>query len=105
MHEPTPRAAGSGDDPSRVTRVLVAPSAQADIEAIRYQSVRDPERRANVAVLAPAAFAAKRPKQRQAWRLFPRPHAVQAWRESPALALEFPLAVFAADPRLAPLGA
>lgn len=70
------------------------------IEALRYQSVRDPEHRANVVVLSPKAFAARSPRRLQTWHVFPRPHAVQARRESPRLALEFPIAVFANDPRL-----
>lgn len=70
------------------------------IEAIRYQSVRDPEHRANVAVLSPKAFAARSPRRLQTWHVFPRLHAVQAWRESPRLALEFPIAAFSNDPRL-----
>lgn len=75
----------------------------ADIEIIRYQSVRDPQRRANVALLTPRAFADLAPKLRQTWHVFPRRHVVQAWCESPPADLEFPTAFFAVDSRLAPL--
>jgi hypothetical protein len=70
------------------------------IEALRYRSVRDPRGRANLALLTPNAFATPRPRSRQTWHIFPRAHAVQAWCESPAIALEFPREHFAADPRI-----
>jgi hypothetical protein len=74
----------------------------AGMHAIRYASVRDPGRRANVALLTPEAFAARAPQVTQTWRIFPRPDAVQAWRDFPdALRLEFARADFAHDPRLA----
>jgi len=37
------------------------------IEAIRYGSVRDPQRRANVALLSPQAFAATGPEATETW--------------------------------------
>jgi RES domain len=73
----------------------------AGLHAIRYASVRDPARRANVALLAPAAFAASAPDVTQTWRVFPRPDVVQAWRDFPEpLRLEFARADFANDPRI-----
>lgn len=62
----------------------------AGIAAIRYQSVRDPDRLANVVVFSPRAFGAKEPVSRQTWRIFPRPNVIQAWCEAPHMALEFP---------------
>jgi hypothetical protein len=74
----------------------------ARMEAIRYASVRDPEQQANVALLSPKAFAGSAPEVTETWRIFPRPNAVQAWREFPdALRLEFARAAFANDPRIA----
>lgn len=73
----------------------------ARIEAIRYESVRDPDRRANLAILSPAAFAAKTPSELRTWHVFARREAVRAWCESPREAVEFSRAQFAADPRLA----
>lgn len=76
--------------------------AQAEgIQALRYESVRDPERRANLAVLDCAGFAKPGPRAMQSWWLFLRPHALQAWCEAPRIRLEIPLAHFAADPRIA----
>lgn len=72
----------------------------AAIDALRYRSVRDPEQRANVALLSPRAFGSPRPRSRQTWHIFPRPQAVQAWCESPLVRLEFRREHFAADPRL-----
>ena len=79
---------------------LADSARDAAVAAIRYESVRDPERRANIAILSPKAFAAKRPKALQTWRVFIRRHAVQAWCEAPRRVMEFPIAAFAADPRI-----
>ena len=81
-----------------------AEAAQAaGIQALRYESVRDPERRANLAVLDAAAFAKPGPQAQQSWWIFPRAHALQAWCEAPRIRIEIPLAHFAADPRIAAL--
>ncbi|MEI6158691.1 MAG: RES family NAD+ phosphorylase [Roseococcus sp.] len=73
----------------------------AGILALRYESVRDPARRANIALLDCAAFAAPEPQAQQSWWIFPRPHALQAWCEAPRIRIEIPLTDFAADPRIA----
>lgn len=44
----------------------------AGISAIRYHSVRDPDQRANVAVLTCAGFAAPDPMAHQSWRIILR---------------------------------
>lgn len=51
-------------------------------EAIRYQSVRDPARRANVAVLSCAAFAQRAPIAQQTWHIILRPTLVRAHCET-----------------------
>jgi hypothetical protein len=61
------------------------------IEAIRYQSVRDPDRRANIALLDCAAFAADQPEARQSWRFQIGRGGVRAWCGEEGLALEFPV--------------
>jgi hypothetical protein len=63
--------------------------------------VRDPRGGQNVALLTPKAFADPIYRRQETWRLFVRPHAVQAIREFPPAALEFRLSDFSADPRLA----
>jgi hypothetical protein len=67
---------------------------------IRYASVRDPARGANLAVLTCRAFAAPQPTERQTWRIRIGPNGAQALREHPRLGLEFPPGSFAPDPRL-----
>jgi RES domain len=80
----------------------LADSARAAlIEAIRYESLRDPEHRPNIAVLSGAAFAERRPKSHQTWHIFPRPWGVQAWCESPKTSVEFRREQFGDDPRIA----
>ncbi|UPY37278.1 hypothetical protein [Sediminicoccus sp. KRV36] len=69
--------------------------------ALRYESVRDPERRANIALLDCAAFAEAAPRDSQSWWIFIRPHSLQAWCEAPRIRIELPLTHFAADPRIA----
>ena len=51
-------------------------------EAIRYKSVRDPDHRANVAVLSCAAFAQPAPIDRQTWQILLRPGVVRAHCET-----------------------
>jgi RES domain len=80
---------------------LADAARHADIEVIRYKSVRNVEHRANVAALSPKVFTAQEPKALQTWHIFPRRHAVQAWCESPAISAEFKREIFATDPRIA----
>ncbi len=71
------------------------------VEAVRYMSVRDPARGANLAVLTCRAFATPQPVERQTWRIRIGRSGAQALREHPALGLEFSRDTFAPDPRLA----
>ncbi|SOC35388.1 RES domain-containing protein [Rhizobium subbaraonis] len=73
----------------------------AGIAVIRYVSVRDPGRGANVALLSAAAFAAPRPMERQTWRIRLSARGVQAICEFPPARVEFTRADFGSDPRLA----
>lgn len=50
-------------------QALAAAAREARVEAIRYESVRDPEHRANVALLDPAAIRSMRPSHRNSWHL------------------------------------
>jgi len=77
------------------------PGARGGIEIIRYGSVRDPEHRANVALLTCRAFRATDPAETQSWRIRLGPAGIQAMREFPKASLEFGRDAFAADPRLA----
>ena len=58
-------------------------------EAIRYTSVRDPEARANLAVMTCRAFAGREPAARQGWRILLKPDRALVVREFPRLSAEF----------------
>lgn len=73
----------------------------AGVEAIRYQSTRDPKQGANLALLSCRAFASPRPLERQTWRIRVAETGIQARREFPSLALDFTPRKFSADPRIA----
>ena len=74
----------------------------ARLALIRYESVRDPHNRANLAVLVCGAFSRSRPLDRQTWRIRIGPTGVQAICEFPRYGMEFPPGAFT-DPRLASL--
>ncbi|WP_407051068.1 RES family NAD+ phosphorylase [Methyloraptor flagellatus] len=76
----------------------------ADVDVIRYRSVRDPGGGANLAILVCRAFARPAPIERQTWRMRLSASGVQALCEFPKQAIEFPRDAFAADPRIAALG-
>ncbi|WP_298494428.1 RES family NAD+ phosphorylase [uncultured Maritimibacter sp.] len=66
---------------------------------IRYQSVRDPDGRANLAVLDCAVFAEKAPGERQTWRIRLSQHGAQALCDFPDVRMSFGPDAFD-DPRL-----
>jgi len=72
-----------------------------DIEAIRSESVRDPERRANIALLTCLAFAAAEPSKHQTWRLRLSASGVQALCDFPEFRCEFRPETLGADQRIA----
>ncbi|MDX6752103.1 RES family NAD+ phosphorylase [Geminicoccaceae bacterium 1502E] len=84
-------------------QVLADGARAARIEIIRYRSVRDPEGRANLALLTCRVFIRPKPTALQTWRLHLQASGVQAICESPRLRLAFDAASFANDPRIAAL--
>jgi len=78
---------------------LADSARQAEVEVLRYRSVRDPQRGMNLAVLTPAVFVSA-PESPQSWSLFVTARAVQAFREMPPASIEFTLDDWAADPRV-----
>lgn len=82
-------------------QALADSARAADIAALRYASVRDPDGGANVALLAATAFAAPQPVERRTWRLKLSAAGVLALCDFPEKRLSLPRAVFSADPRLA----
>lgn len=75
----------------------------ADADVIRYQSVRDPAKGPNLAILLCRAFSKPAPVERQTWRMRLSHSGVQALCEYPRQAVEFSRDTFAADPRIAGL--
>jgi hypothetical protein len=82
-------------------QALADTARKSEIDIIRYESVRDPDRGANVALLSCGAFGSRAPQSPQTWRLRVSSLGVQALCESPRMRLEFPRAAFAADSRIA----
>lgn len=82
----------------------LADSARAaSLDAIRYQSVRDPRAQANVALLSCRVFKRRDAVERQTWHLHLGRAGVRAVCEAPARSLALGLDAFAADPRVTPL--
>lgn len=52
------------------TQALAEEARRGGIDAIRYESVRDPEHGANLALLDPAVFNCKAPEAQQTWYLY-----------------------------------
>ncbi|GGK31081.1 RES family NAD+ phosphorylase [Salinarimonas ramus] len=83
------------------TQALADVARDAGGRLIRYESIRDPERRANVAVLDCSAFSEARPVETRAWRLHLSASGAQALCAFPPERIGFSRDTFAADPRLA----
>ncbi|KQQ58510.1 hypothetical protein ASF69_14065 [Rhizobium sp. Leaf311] len=79
-------------------------SREADVDAILYQSVRDPKEGLNIALLTPLGFSRKQPVERTSWRIRLANSGVQALCEFPMHRIGFALEDFAGDPRIAQLG-
>lgn len=81
-------------------QALTDAARAARIEAIRYRSVRDPGEGINLALLSPSALRTTRPDALETWHVLLREASVQAMREVPRTAIEFPFSAWAADPRV-----
>jgi hypothetical protein len=73
------RAQWSHPDDYGPTQSFARTARQAAIDAIRYESVRDPEHGAAVAVLRPACFKPRKPLEQHTWFLTVR-RAVVIWQ-------------------------
>lgn len=79
----------------------LADAARAEgVGVIRSTSVRDPQRRANIAILRCRAFAKPNTLARQTWHIHVGPEGTRAYCESPRLSLMFERDAFTADLRL-----
>ena len=75
----------------------------AKVEVIRYESVRDPGRGVNLALLTCKVFTKRKPIDQQTWRIHLGEAGVQAIRESPKFGVTFDRNAFSDDPRIAKL--
>lgn len=80
--------------------MLADTARTANLAAILYRSVRDPNGGRNIALLTPTAFATPRPLDRQTWRIRLSATGVQAICDYPAMRVEFAREVFAGDGRV-----
>ncbi len=81
-------------------QALADAARAAGCEAILYESVRDPQRGSNVALLSAKVFAASEPVERQTWRIRLSVTGVQALCEFPRKRIGFTREDFGADPRI-----
>ncbi|MBB3396938.1 MULTISPECIES: RES family NAD+ phosphorylase [unclassified Rhizobium] len=82
-------------------QALADAAREAGCRAILYESVRDPQRGRNIALLTAAAFAAREPVERQTWRIRLSGIGVQALCDFPKVRIGFSVEDFARDPRMA----
>ena len=73
----------------------------AGIEAIRYESVRDPSSRSNLALLSPSVLMSAQRFAEETWIFHFSKSGVRAICESPTKSLAFDPRTFSADPRTA----
>jgi hypothetical protein len=70
-------------------QALADAARQAEVDVLRYASIRDPGEGNNLAVLACRALTSKSPLAFQTWHLMLRPDRVEVVREMPRLSLSF----------------
>lgn len=71
------------------------------VQAIKYESVRDPNKGFNIVLLTPDAFSCSAPIKRQTWRMILNSSGVRALCEFPIKTIDFGTTAFSADPRVA----
>ena len=79
---------------------LADAAAEAGVLLIRYRSVRDPQGRANLAILSCTAFAAREPVSYETWRIALSPSGAIALCDRSDERLGFSWDDFSADPRI-----
>ena len=82
---------------------LADSSRSANVDVIRYPSVRDPRHGFNLALLTGRVFTKSKPVREQTWRIRLSDAGAQALCESPRSGITFGRDAFAADPRIAKL--
>lgn len=84
-------------------QALCEAARTAEIELIRYMSVRDPGQGMNLAILRGRAFSKPRPERFQTWRIRLGEAGVVAVCEAPRSRVTYDRRAFAADPRIGKL--
>jgi hypothetical protein len=84
----------------RACHDLADHAREANVDAICYESARDPARGLNIAVLRCRAFYSREPVERQTWRLAIGASGIRALCSFPETRLEFDRSAFATDPRI-----
>jgi hypothetical protein len=81
---PFKRARADWTDPNHyaASQSFAQVARQANVDAIRYESVRDPEHAGAVAVLRPTCFKPRKPLEQRIWLLTVRPEAAVWQREA-----------------------
>ena len=82
---------------------LADSSRAANVDIIRYLSVRDPRHGFNLALLTGRVFTKSKPVREQTWRVRLSDAGAQALCETPRSGITFGREAFAADPRIAKL--
>lgn|SRR5208282_4833566 len=82
-------------------QTLAELARSADMEIIKYSSVRDPLRRLNIAIFSCSAFAKPEPHSRQTWRVLLGSNGARALCEMPRGTIDFNRQAFQDDPRIA----
>jgi len=81
-------------------QTLAEMARQAEIQVIKYSSVRDPRQRTNLAILSCRAFSKPDALARQSWKILLTRHGVRCFCEMPKETIEFGRDTFATDPRI-----
>ncbi|MEM7526048.1 MAG: RES family NAD+ phosphorylase [Pseudomonadota bacterium] len=84
LMEPAMAGAGPWMDPTsyEACQQLADRARHSGCEAIRYASVRDPDERANLALLSCRAFERSAPVGEESWHIFLKPDRVQLFNET-----------------------
>lgn len=82
------------------SQALAEAAREADVNVVRYRSVRDPQRGCNVAILAVRAFASSKPTAFETWRMRLSAFGVQVIHTFTGSTFAFEREAFTHDPRL-----
>ena len=82
------------------SQLLAERAREAGITVLKYTSVRDPDRKPNLAILSPTAFAKTGLVDRESWKLHLDSNGARASCEAPRISIAFDRNTFSNDPRM-----